>query len=71
MSTSLVSRRSSRIGAFPSVHDLINSSTVSSYFVLLLLFNTTRAHTPDPQARGPRSLWTEVWPTQPMLTHPY
>ena len=32
--------------------------------LLLLLFNTTRAHTPDPQARGPRSLWTEVWPTQ-------
>jgi hypothetical protein len=30
--------------------------------------HTTRAHTPDPQARGPRSLWTEVWPTQPMLT---
>jgi len=26
----------------------------------LLLFNTTRAHTPDPQARGPLSLWTEV-----------
>jgi hypothetical protein len=38
---------------------------------LLLLFNTTRAHTPDPQARGPLSLWTEVWPTQPVLTHPY
>ena len=36
----------------------------------LLLLNTTRAraHTPDPQAQGPRSLWTEVWPTQPMLT---
>ena len=27
---------------------------------LLLLFNTTRAHSPDPQARGPLSLWTEV-----------
>ena len=26
----------------------------------LLLFNTTRAHSPDPQARGPLSLWTEV-----------
>ena len=42
------------------------------HFFVLLLFNTTRAHTPDPQARGPRSLWTEVWPTQPVLTqHPY
>jgi len=30
---------------------------------VLLLFNTTRAHSPDPQARGPLSLWTEVWPT--------
>jgi hypothetical protein len=39
--------------------------------VLLLLFNTTRAHAPDPQARGPLSLWTEVWPTQPVLTLPY
>jgi hypothetical protein len=29
---------------------------------MLLLFNTTRAHSPDPQARGPLSLWTEVWP---------
>ena len=39
---------------------------------VLLLFNTTRAHSPDPQARGPLSLWTEVWPTQPVLTqHPY
>ena len=28
--------------------------------VLLLLFNTTRAHSLDPQARGPLSLWTEV-----------
>ena len=26
---------------------------------LMLLFNTTRAHTPDPQARGPLSLWTK------------
>ena len=34
---------------------------------MLLLFNTTRAHTPDPQAREPLSLWTEVWPTQPVL----
>jgi hypothetical protein len=47
--------------------------------VVLLLFNTTRmccccstqrAHAPDPQARGPLSLWTEVWPTQPVLTQP-
>jgi hypothetical protein len=39
---------------------------------LLLLFNTTRAQPPDPQAREPLSLWTEVWPTQPVLTqHPY
>jgi hypothetical protein len=29
MSTSLVSRRSSRIGAFPSVHDLINCEFVA------------------------------------------
>ena len=36
-------------------------------FTKLLLFNTTRAHrywarahAPDPQARGPLSLWTEV-----------
>jgi len=28
--------------------------------MLLLRFNTTRAHSPDPQARGPLSLWTEV-----------
>ena len=34
--------------------------------LLLLLFNTTRAHTPDPQAQEP--LWTEVWPTQPVRT---
>ena len=41
----------------------------------LLLLNTTpraaraRARTsPDPQAREPLSLWTEVWPTQPVLT---
>ena len=27
---------------------------------MLLLFNTTRAHTPDPQAQEPLSLWTEV-----------
>ena len=27
--------------------------------LLLLLFNTTREHTPDPQAQGPLSLWTE------------
>ena len=41
-------------------------------YALLLLFNTTRAHSPDPQARGPLSLWTEVWPTQLVLTqHPY
>jgi len=33
---------------------------------LLLLFNTTRT-SPDPQAREPLSLWTEVWPTQPVL----
>ena len=30
--------------------------------------STRRAHTPDPQAQEPLSLWTEVWPTQPMLT---
>ena len=35
---------------------------------LLLLFNTTRAHTPDPQAQEPLSQWTEVWPTQPVRT---
>ena len=35
--------------------------------LLLLLFNTTRKP-PDPQARGPLSLWTEVWPTQPAIT---
>ena len=23
---------------------------------------------PDPQAQEPRSLWTEVWPTQPVVT---
>jgi len=28
-----------------------------------------RAHTPDPQATRPRSLWTEVWPTQPAQPH--
>ena len=38
--------------------------------LLLLLFNTTRAHTPDPQAQEPLSQWTEVWPTQPVLTQP-
>ena len=27
-----------------------------------------RAHTPDPQAQEPLSPWTEVWPTQPVLT---
>ena len=37
-------------------------------FLLLLLFNTTRAHTPDPQAQEPLSQWTEVWPTQPVRT---
>jgi len=30
--------------------------------------STQRAHAPDPQAREPLSLWTEVWPTQPVLT---
>ena len=34
---------------------------------MLLLFNTTRrararAQPPDPQARGPLSLWTVAWP---------
>ena len=38
--------------------------------LLLLLSNTTRAHTPDPQARESQSPWTEVWPTQPVLTQP-
>ena len=33
---------------------------------ILLLFNTTRAHTADPQAQEPLSLWTEVWPTRPV-----
>jgi len=33
--------------------------------------STQRAHAPDPQARGPLSQWTEVWPTPPMLTQPY
>ena len=28
-----------------------------------------RAHSPDPQARGPLSLWTEVWPTHNLLLH--
>ena len=37
-----------------------------SALLLLLLFNTTRAHTPDPQAQEPLSQWTEVWPTQPV-----
>jgi len=36
-------------------------------FVPLLLLNTTR-FAPGPQAREPLSLWTEVWPTQPVLT---
>ena len=35
---------------------------------LLLLLPTQRAHAPDPQAREPLSLWTEVWPTQPVPT---
>ena len=35
---------------------------------LLLLFNTTRAHSPDPQAPEPLSQWTEVWPTRPVHT---
>ena len=39
-----------------------------SALLLLLLFNTTRAHTPDPQAQEPLSQWTEVWPTQPVRT---
>ena len=39
--------------------------------LLMLLFNTTRVRTPDPQARGPLSLWSEAWPTQPVLTLPY
>ena len=39
-----------------------------SCVLLLLLFNTTRAHTPDPQAQEPLSQWTEVWPTQPVRT---
>jgi len=33
--------------------------------------STQRALSPDPQAREPLSLWTEVWPTQPVLTQPY
>ena len=37
----------------------------------LLLPNTTRAHTPDPQAQESQSPWTEVWPTQPVLALPY
>jgi len=35
---------------------------------VLLLWNTQRARSPDPQARGPQSQWTEVWPTQPAIT---
>ena len=35
---------------------------------VLLLFNTTRAHTADPQAQESLSQWTEVWPTQPVKT---
>ena len=30
--------------------------------------STQRVRPPDPQARGPLSLWTEVWPTHPVLT---
>ena len=30
--------------------------------------STQRAQPPDPQARGPLSLWTEAWPTQPAIT---
>ena len=52
------------------------------HLLLLLLFNTTptaaafqhnaraREHAPDPQARESQSPWTEVWPTQPVLTQP-
>jgi hypothetical protein len=32
----------------------------------LLLFNTTRAHSPTPKHREPLSPWTEMWPTQPV-----
>jgi len=28
-----------------------------------------RARSPDPQARGPQSQWTEAWPTQPAITY--
>ena len=44
------------------------SAFVSRGRVLLLLFNTTRAHTPVPQAQETLSQWTEVWPTQPVYT---
>ena len=52
------------------------------HLLLLLLFNTTptaaafqhnaraREHAPDPQARESQSPWTEVWPSQPVLTQP-
>ena len=30
--------------------------------------STQRANSPDPQAQEPLSLWTEVWPTQPVRT---
>jgi len=30
--------------------------------------HTQRARSPDPQARGPLSQWTEAWPTQPAIT---
>ena len=39
-----------------------SSQDKSSQVDLTSLFNTTRI--PDLQARGPLSLWTEVWPTQ-------
>ena len=34
----------------------------------VLLFSTTRRARATDQARGPLSLWTKVWPTQPVLT---
>ena len=52
-----------------NAHNLRTPKHGSRYrYGLLLLFNTTRAHTPDPQAQEPLSQWTEVWPTQPVRT---
>jgi hypothetical protein len=51
-----------------------STQSVAPVVASIVLTFTKRAHSPDPQAQEPLSPkispWTEVWPTQPVVTLP-